>query len=241
MLNVCVEPALEIAKSVPAVPVANVCVDPVKVFNVVIELAGVCQVAVVALVAVSTWFKEGAAAANVLTEPEPDPIHNALAVMLFVLDVNVLLVSVSVVVTNPRAVADALGMLNVCVETELEIAKSVPAVPVANVCVAAVNVLSVVIVEMLSKGILRLTPLITHCSCGTLPGPVVTLAVLTFNANEYVVLLTDAPLPIATPLRVEACAPYPIAIAEAALTFALLPIATESAPVAYVLHPIATV
>jgi hypothetical protein len=43
------------------------------------------------------------------------------------------------VVTNPLAVAEALGILNVCVDPALLILKSVPVVPVAKFCTCAVN------------------------------------------------------------------------------------------------------
>jgi hypothetical protein len=49
------------------------------------------------------------------------------------------------VVINPLLLDDASGMLNVCVLVEDEILKSVPEVPVANVCVVAVKLLSDVI------------------------------------------------------------------------------------------------
>lgn len=49
------------------------------------------------------------------------------------------------VVINPLLLDDASGMLNVCVLVEDEILKSVPDVPVANVCVDAVKLLSDVI------------------------------------------------------------------------------------------------
>ena len=44
----------------------------------------------------------------------------------------------------PRFDPDAVGKLNVCVAVAEFIAKSVPAVPTANVCGSAVNVFSVV-------------------------------------------------------------------------------------------------
>jgi hypothetical protein len=46
-------------------------------------------------------------------------------------------------------VADATGILNVCVLRALEILKSVPVVPVAKLCEADVSVLRVVITEPL--------------------------------------------------------------------------------------------
>ena len=46
------------------------------------------------------------------------------------------------VVISPLLLDDASGMLNVCVLVEDEILKSVPDVPVANVCVDAVKLLS---------------------------------------------------------------------------------------------------
>ena len=53
------------------------------------------------------------------------------------------------VVTKPLAVADASGMLNVCVVLLEEILKSVPEVPVANVCVVPVNPFKLVMPEPL--------------------------------------------------------------------------------------------
>src|SRR6516162_3788661 len=46
------------------------------------------------------------------------------------------------VVTKPRLVAEALGILKVCVDVTLLMLKSVPLVPVASVCVAALRPLS---------------------------------------------------------------------------------------------------
>lgn len=51
--------------------------------------------------------------------------------------------------TNPLAVAEAVGILNVCVEVELEILKSVPEVPVAKVCVVAVSEFSEVTADVI--------------------------------------------------------------------------------------------
>ena len=78
------------------------------------------------------------------------------------------------VVTSPRAVALASGMLKVCVVPVEEIAKSVPAVPTANVCVAPVSALSELIppetVHDLSAERSYAVPLIVSCLLvGTAP------------------------------------------------------------------------
>ena len=48
----------------------------------------------------------------------------------------------SAALNAPRAVAEAVGRLNVCVAVALEMAKSLPSVPVAKSWVAAVRALS---------------------------------------------------------------------------------------------------
>jgi len=68
------------------------------------------------------------------------------------------------VVTSPRAVADASGILNVWVVPVEEILKSVPDVPVAKVCVTPVNPLRLVMAPPLAVkvdiGIFRTRPLV---------------------------------------------------------------------------------
>lgn len=106
--NVCVLVAEAMVKSVPVVAVAKVCVAPVCVLSVVTPppAAGVCHVAAVPLVAVSTCPVVGAVAAETSTSVVAD-LSN-LAVMVFVAPVAVLFVSVSVV-AFPTSVSVAVG------------------------------------------------------------------------------------------------------------------------------------
>lgn len=110
--NVCVLVAEAMVKSVPVVAVAKVCVAPVCVLSVVTPppAAGVCHVAAVPLVAVSTCPVVGAVAAETSTSVVAD-LSN-LAVIVFVAPVAVLFVRVSVV-ARATTVSALVGRVSV--------------------------------------------------------------------------------------------------------------------------------
>lgn len=140
-LKVCVDVADAMLKSVPVVPTANVCVVAVSVFSVEIPpVVGVCQVAAVPEVAVSTWPAVGAVAANTSIAVVAD--NNCFAAIVFVVLVRVLFVIVcaSAKAATVSVVPPKLGNVRVAGDDWVDVRVNVFVVPRTIWFVAALTV-----------------------------------------------------------------------------------------------------